>query len=224
MANGIKRNGLMKSADAHSQRGWTEASGSVRVVRPASVHGQKIQPTWSPSPCAGDLWSRQWRGLSEDSHPARRQVSPRAWSTEAYGNSILKLNIPTCKMNFSYWVLQKGKTSSFPSLVCLLEILPFKAARGGVWLQCKQSGVCKWELCERQWWFWKHYSGCRTEQRVITGGKKKIPRNTLIVSRIWAQRTILWIEWKINREENSKLRGQITRKGRAPAGIGEENI
>lgn len=34
-------------------------------------------------------------------------------------------------MNFSYWAFKKWKTTSFPSLVCLLELVPFKAAGGG---------------------------------------------------------------------------------------------
>lgn len=92
-------------------------------------------------------------------------------------------------MNFSYWAFKKWKTSSFPSLVCLLELVPFKAAGGGN--DCNVSRVVFASE--------GYMKGDDDLGNIILGvelnkeslPKEKLPRNTLIVSQIWVQRTIL---------------------------------
>ena len=73
-------------------------------------------------------------------------------------------------MDFSYWAFKNWKNSSFPSLVCLLELVHFKAAGGGN--DCDVSRVVfASESCMRGGDDCGN-SGCRIEQRVIAEGKK----------------------------------------------------
>lgn len=146
---------------------------SVRVVNPASVLDQG--PTHAVSKCLC-CWPLRYGGdvVSPRTH---NLLISNSKSTDAHGSTYTLASYTTHKMNFSQWVFKTWTNPSFPSLVCLLELVSFKATRGGeggraVIAECKQSGVCKWELNERWWWFWKQYSGGRIEQSFL---KDKYP-------------------------------------------------
>ena len=99
---------------------------SVRVVKPASVLDQG--PTHAVSKCLC-CWPLRYGGDVASPRTHNLLIS-NSKSTDAHGGTYAQASYTTRKMNFSHWVFKTWTNPSFPSLVCLLELVSFKATGG----------------------------------------------------------------------------------------------
>lgn len=125
-----------------------------------------VQPVWSPSLCAGGL-RRHSDVVSPGTHNLLISNS-KCLKHRGIWTFHSRAEYATSKWIFTLGFLKWEKFQLF------LTGVPFGvSALQSSWrgTDCNVSRVAfASESCMRGW-FWKHYSGCRIEQRVITEGK-----------------------------------------------------